>query len=67
MTDQHTAFKAALARHYKAERDRSEECLGDIIKILDWSDAMESTQVEKILERLIAHYDRALSTQKESL
>lgn len=49
-----TAFKEALARHYKAERDKAEECLGDIIKILD----QEGDQIEQILNRLVEHYDR---------
>lgn len=48
------AFKEAIARHYKAERDRAEACLGDIIKILD----QEGDQVEQILNRLIRHYSR---------
>ena len=52
MTDAHVAFKEAIARHYKAERDRAEGCLGDIIKILD----QEGDQMEQILNRLIEHY-----------
>jgi hypothetical protein len=56
MSDAHIAFKEAIARHYKAERDRAEECLGDIIKILD----QEGDQIDMILSRLVQHYgDRA--------
>lgn len=54
VTEAHAAFKDAIARHYKSERDRAEECLGDIIKILD----QEGDQVEQILNRLIRHYGR---------
>lgn len=54
MTNAHIAFKEAIARHYKAERDRAEDCLGDIIKILD----QEGDQVEQILNRLVRHYSR---------
>lgn len=55
MNDAHMAFKEAIARHYKAERDRAEECLGDIIKILD----QEGDQIEQILNRLINHYGQS--------
>lgn len=55
MSDARFAFKEALARHYKSERDRAEECLGDIIKILD----QEGDQIEQILSRLVRHYERA--------
>jgi len=50
--DQYLAFKTAIARHYKAQRDRAEECIGDIIKILD----QDGDQSEQILNRLIEHY-----------
>jgi len=52
VTNAHMAFKEAIARHYKVERDRAEECLGDIIKILD----QEGDQIEQIINRLIRHY-----------
>ncbi|UQD69189.1 hypothetical protein JEY40_24550 [Bradyrhizobium japonicum] len=52
MSDAHIAFKEAIARHYKAGRDRAEECLGDIIKILE----QEGDQAEQILSRLARHY-----------
>lgn len=58
MTEHHDIFKAALSRHYKAERDRSEECLGDIIKIISDDTAPDAEITEKILERLAKHYDR---------
>lgn len=51
------AFRAVLGRHYKIERDRCENCLGDIIAILDNSDE-EHKQVLRILERLTTHYSR---------
>lgn len=53
------AFKSALARHYKVERDRSEDCLRDIIGILEADPGTESQQIELILERLTRHYDRS--------
>lgn len=52
MNDQRMAFKAAMASHYKRERDQAEQCLADIIKILE-EDGDQST---KILDRLIVHY-----------
>lgn len=58
MSEHQTVFKAALARYYKAERDRTEECLGDIIKTLQEETTPEAEQVEQILERLVKHYSR---------
>ena len=51
-TNPHTAFKDALARHYKRGRDEAEECLADIIKILE----ADGDQSAKILDRLVQHY-----------
>ena len=51
-TDPRGAFKDALLRHYRRERDAAEQCLADIIKILE-ADGDQST---KILDRLIHHY-----------
>lgn len=58
MSEHQLVFKATLARYYKAERDRSEACMGDIVDILKDETAPEAEQVEKILERLVAHYNR---------
>ena len=52
MLDRHATFREALSRYYKNECDRAEECLGDIIKILD----QEGDQIEQILDRLVRHY-----------
>jgi hypothetical protein len=59
MSDASTVFKATLAKYYKAERDRTEECLGDIIGILTAQPATDPEQVQRILERLVKHYERA--------
>ncbi|MCK1430924.1 hypothetical protein [Bradyrhizobium sp. 87] len=56
MSEQHIAFKEALARHYKAGREQAETCLGDIIQIVGDETMPEAEQVEKILDRLIQHY-----------
>jgi hypothetical protein len=56
MSEHQSVFKAVLARYYKAERDRSEECLWDIIKVLQDETTSEGEQVDKILERLVTHY-----------
>lgn len=54
----HDSFKEVLVRYYRAERHRSEDCLADIIKILECN-VPESTQVNEVLERLCKHYDRS--------
>lgn len=56
MSEHQIVFKATLARYYKAERDRSEECLGDIIKIVSDSTSPDAEVNEKIIERLVQHY-----------
>ena len=50
-----TSFKAVLAEYYKNKSAKAEECLGDIIKILE-RDVPEGVQVSAILERLEKHY-----------
>lgn len=51
-------IRALFADHYKAERNRAEDCLGDIIKILQVKDADESARLDQILDRMIRHYQR---------
>ena len=53
----HDNFRLALGSYYKGERDRAEACLGDIIKILENSET-EEVQIQNILTRLTAHYQR---------
>lgn len=53
-----TDVKAAFAKYYKTERDRSEACLDDIIKIMQVPDIGESEQLNQILCRMIRHYNR---------
>lgn len=55
--DAHDKFQAAMGRYYKAERDRTELCLSDIIEILRTSE-VEHKQVASILARLTDHYAR---------
>lgn len=57
-TQAHLVFRESLCRHYKAERDRSEECLSDIILALQDRQAQHSETIDLILMRLIKHYDR---------
>ena len=57
-TQAHLVFREALSRHYKAERDRTEGCLGDIINILQNRTAQPGELVDDILMRLIKHYER---------
>ncbi len=56
-TRQRSEFRLAIGLYYKAERERSEAVLGEIINILGNSDT-EVQQVEKILTRLTEHYTR---------
>jgi hypothetical protein len=58
MSDQQLAFKTALANYHKAERDRAEECLRDIGKILDIEGKPDAVAVEQIMARLVDHYSR---------
>jgi hypothetical protein len=52
-------IKAAFCNHYRAERDRSEKCIGDIIDILQERDTSADEQTNAILERIITHYSRS--------
>jgi hypothetical protein len=49
-------FYRTLNIYYKRERDRTEDCLGDIIKLLE-SEPDESLR-DAICNRLVAHYSR---------
>jgi len=49
------SFKAVLANYYKGKSAKAEECLGDIIRILE-RDVPEGVHVSAILERLEKHY-----------
>lgn len=51
-------FQRAMKAHYKTERDRSEQCLSDIILILDQRGRPEAAVIDDILKRLIEHYQR---------
>jgi hypothetical protein len=53
-----TDVKTAFAQYYKAERNRSEACLDDIIKIMQMPDIGEGEQLNQILSRMIRHYKR---------
>lgn len=50
-------IRAAFSNHYRAEHDRSEKCIGDILDILQERDSSEQTVA--ILERIIVHYSRS--------
>jgi hypothetical protein len=47
--------RAAFAEYYKTERNRAEECLNDIVKIL--GEGADDPTME-IMDRLIKHYRR---------
>jgi hypothetical protein len=51
-------IRTAFSNHYRAERDRSEKCIGDIIDILQERDSSDE-QTVAILERIIVHYSRS--------
>ena len=48
----------ALRQHYKAERERAECCLSDILAILCDAGCRDDEQLQKITERLTKHYER---------
>lgn len=56
--ERRVAIKNAFIRHYRAERDRSEACIGDIIDALGDRDNTPEQTVQAILDRIIMHYDR---------
>ena len=58
-TQAHLVFREALARHYKTERDRSEDCLGCIVTILQDRTKQPQEIVDQILIRLVDHYQRS--------
>jgi len=49
---------ATFAQYYKGEQRRSEDCLGDIIKILTSAQKEDGGHLDQILARVIAHYGR---------
>jgi hypothetical protein len=51
-------FREAMSRHYKAERDRTEACLRDIVTILENKYSPYPEQISEIRLRLVKHYDR---------
>jgi len=53
-----TDIRSAFAEYYKIERNRAEDCLGDIIKILQAADADDSARLDQILARMVKHYQR---------
>lgn len=57
-TEARTSIRAAFCNHYRAERDRSEKCIGEIIDILQERDTTSDEQTVAILERIIQHYSR---------
>lgn len=62
MTDaleRRAAFKAAWIRYYRAERDRSERCIGEIMDILEDRANADNQTIDAILDRIIKHYDRS--------
>jgi hypothetical protein len=54
-TDPHAEFQSAMARYYKANRDRTEKCLADITDILS-EKTTPGDRENKILDRMIEHY-----------
>jgi hypothetical protein len=58
ITGTHIAFRDALLRHHKAERDRTEKCLGSIINLVTDSKAKPETVIDGILLLLVEHYTR---------
>lgn len=52
-----SATRAAFSNFYKAERERSEGCINDILTIL-CDGGTDTQQVEKITDRVTRHYQR---------
>lgn len=48
-------FQRIIARYYKARYKHSEDCLGDIIKILEQKTS-DGDQIQAVLSRLCMHY-----------
>jgi hypothetical protein len=56
--ERRSVFKSVFANYYKAERDRSESCIRDIMDVLEDKDSSDSETIEAILSRIIQHYKR---------
>lgn len=52
------ALKEAFAKHYKAERDRSEKCLGEILAIISGA-ASDRDKLKSVAQAMIDHYSRS--------
>lgn len=52
------AAKVAFAAHYKAERDRCETCLGDILNLVS-NDKNSDDVITQILDRMVSYYERS--------
>ena len=50
--------KEAFAAHYKAERDRSEKCLGEILVIICGA-ADDASKLIAVAEAMTRHYSRS--------
>lgn len=53
-----TAVKTAFAKYYKAERDRSDRTLADLVDILCVTDKSADDILADVLERLERHFGR---------
>jgi hypothetical protein len=53
-----SSIKDAFSRHYKAERDRSEKCLGNIIEIMVGNEA-DHDKLKAIAKAMVEHYSRS--------
>lgn len=51
----HWRFRQALVTYYRGRYQDGEDCLADIIKILECN-VPETTQIKDILDRLVKHY-----------
>jgi hypothetical protein len=52
------AVRAAFSNHFKAERNRAEQALSDILELCCSDQLSPCDQVDKVLARLEGHYSR---------
>lgn len=55
-----------MASYYKAERERAERCLDDILGLFLGADEKATDLENKIIGRLIDHYSRSIPTSNQT-
>lgn len=52
------AVRIAFSNYYRAELGHADECLADIVKIMEDKDALDTDVINQILERMVKYYER---------